>query len=212
MPQPSRLFPAHRVAQHKALARSYIRRRRKHTPVTEEIERRFTQHLSQLIAELEPGSTLAGFLPLATEPPITGALREAVEQGHTVLAPVVLPHHHLGWVRWHPQEPTQVNSLGILEPTGERLDSGAFVEADLRLVPALAVDRQGRRLGQGGGYYDRLFEMLGEKALSPSTAGVVFDRELLDGLPAEPWDAQLSTVVTEEGVRRITPSSTPPAR
>lgn len=211
MPQPSHLLPPHRVAHHKALARSYIRRRRKHTPVTQEIERRFTQHLSQLITELEPGSTLAGFLPLPTEPPMTGALQEAVQQGHTVLAPVVFPRHHLGWVRWHPQGPTRVNSLGIAEPTGEHLDSDAFVEADLRLVPALAIDRQGRRLGQGGGYYDRLFELLGEKALSPSTVGVIFERELLDGLPAETWDAQLSTVVTEEGIRRLTPSSTPPA-
>lgn len=95
------------------------------------------------------------------------------------------------------------NSLGIAEPTGPKLGAEAFIEAHLRLIPALAYDINGNRLGQGGGYYDRLLALLPPSAQGCSTLGVVFAREILDGLPHDRWDARLNYALTEEGIVQL---------
>lgn len=101
------------------------------------------------------------------------------------------------------------NSLGIDEPLGQPQGPELFLKADLRLVPALAFDRSGRRLGQGGGYYDALLAALPAPDLA-STYGVIYAREILDGLPADPWDAQLTRLLTEKGVRVLTTAPSKP--
>lgn len=191
------------TAHAKALARSYLRRRRDQHPTDASIAQDFERTLAPLWRALGPGSTLAAFLPLSSEPPLLPALSQAVAEGHRVLVPVVRPQRQLAWVEWHPQVEHTVNSLGIVEPVGEYLGSEAFIQVDLRLVPALAYDLAGRRLGQGGGYYDRLFEQLGPLAQAPSTVGVVFEREILDALPADSWDARLRFVATEKTLHRL---------
>lgn len=191
------------TAHAKALARSYLRRRRDQHPADASTAQDFERTLAPLWRALGPGSTLAAFLPLSSEPPLLPALSQAVDEGHRVLVPVVRPQRQLAWVEWHPQVEHTVNSLGIVEPVGEYLGSEAFVQASLRLVPALAYDVAGRRLGQGGGYYDRLFEQLGPLAQDPSTVGVVFEREILDGLPVDSWDARLRFVATEKSLHRL---------
>lgn len=190
------------IAAHKKLVRSHLRAQRKQLPPTQQVTDGFTRTLSQLVDQLAPDSQIAAFLPLPTEPPILPALERAAASGYTIYVPVVLPHHRLGWVRWEPQANTELNSLGIAEPLGQRLGPEAFSEADLRLVPALAFDTNGRRLGQGGGYYDRLLEHL-PSANQASTVGVAFDREILSQVPADRWDATLTRVATETGVREL---------
>lgn len=192
-----------KIAADKALLRFHLRRQRLRYPASVETEVGFHRALVAEVQKRQVPCTLAAFLPLETEPPITGALAELVQLGHRVLVPVVLPERQLGWVRWSPDAPTGTNALGIREPTGRRLGASAFYEADLRLVPALAYSSSGRRLGQGGGYYDRLFEGLGSRSLNSATLGVVFEREILDALPADSWDAQLGFALTEKGVRRL---------
>ncbi|WHS51015.1 5-formyltetrahydrofolate cyclo-ligase [Rothia sp. SD9660Na] len=191
------------TAQAKAFVRSYLRRRRTHNPPHPETAQGFERALAPLWQSLPAGSTLAAFLPLPTEPPLLPALTRAVAEGYRVLVPVVRPRRQLAWVEWQPQVEHTVNALGIVEPVGERHGAEAFIQADLRLVPALAYDLAGRRLGQGGGYYDRLFEQLGPLAQDPSTVGVVFEREILDGLPADSWDATLRFVATEKTLHRL---------
>lgn len=191
------------TAQAKAFVRSYLRRRRTHNPPHQETAQGFERALAPLWQSLPAGSTLAAFLPLPTEPPLLPALTRAVAEGYRVLVPVVRPRRQLAWVEWQPQVEHTVNALGIVEPVGERHGAEAFIQADLRLVPALAYDLAGRRLGQGGGYYDRLFEQLGSLAQDPSTVGVVFEREILDGLPADSWDATLRFVATEKTLHRL---------
>ncbi|WP_237194635.1 5-formyltetrahydrofolate cyclo-ligase [Rothia nasimurium] len=198
VPQDSSLAPSA-----KASARSYLRRRRTHNPPHQETAQGFERTLAPLWQGLPAGSTLAAFLPLPTEPPLLPALTRAVAEGYRVLVPVVRPRRQLAWVEWQPQVEHTINALGIVEPVGERHGAEAFIQADLRLVPALAYDLAGRRLGQGGGYYDRLFEQLGPLAQEPSTVGVVFEREILDGLPADSWDARLRFVATEKTLHHL---------
>ena len=86
--------------------------------------------------------------------------------------------------------------FGLQEPVGPRLGPTAVGTADVVVVPAPAVSTGGVRLGRGGGYYDRAL-----RHVRPDTVlvAVVFDDELLDVLPAEPHDQQVTAVVTPSG-------------
>ena len=92
--------------------------------------------------------------------------------------------------------------MGIPEPEGEEHDVQAFVEADVRLIPALAYDAAGHRLGQGGGYYDRIIPLLSEEQLREKTLGIVFAEEIYETVPYDRWDSILPVILTEEGTYR----------
>ncbi|MBD2776059.1 5-formyltetrahydrofolate cyclo-ligase [Iningainema tapete] len=106
----------------------------------------------------------------------------------------------LHWHLWKTNDSVITGAYGITEPHPDAptIDS-AFV--DLILVPSVACDYQGYRLGYGGGYYDRLLS-LPEWASKP-TIGIVFDFAYLPQLPVEPWDQPLSGVCTETGLKMI---------
>jgi 5-formyltetrahydrofolate cyclo-ligase len=94
--------------------------------------------------------------------------------------------------------------FGMLEPVGPRLGPTALGTADIVVVPALAVARDGARLGRGGGYYDRA---LGHARGDAVLVAVVFDDELLDELPTEPHDRRVGAVVTPSGGWQALPVS-----
>lgn len=86
--------------------------------------------------------------------------------------------------------------FGIPEPDPDRCQAMDEAAPDVILVPGLAFDRQGRRLGFGGGYYDRL---LARPTLRVAlTIGLTYRDSLLDELPAEPWDRPVRAVCSEE--------------
>jgi 5-formyltetrahydrofolate cyclo-ligase len=100
----------------------------------------------------------------------------------------------LSWHIWTPEDSLQINSYGIKEPHphAPTIDPN---EVDLILVPSVACDRQGYRLGYGGGFYDRL---LGSpKWANIPTIGILFDFAYLPQLPVEKWDKPLQAIVTE---------------
>jgi 5-formyltetrahydrofolate cyclo-ligase len=102
------------------------------------------------------------------------------------------------WHSWSTvtELPLQKNGFGILEPhpDTQRLDPETV---DLVLVPAVACDRQGHRLGYGGGFYDRMLSS--QVWANKPTLGVVFEFSWLDSLPSDPWDMPLRGVCTEAG-------------
>ncbi|BCO34631.1 hypothetical protein MHEC_10640 [Mycobacterium heckeshornense] len=86
--------------------------------------------------------------------------------------------------------------FGLLEPAAPWLPASALTEADLVLVPALAVDRRGVRLGRGRGFYDRSLVSCGPRA---RLVAVVRDQELVDELPCEPHDVAMTHALTPGG-------------
>ncbi|MBD2663192.1 5-formyltetrahydrofolate cyclo-ligase [Richelia sinica FACHB-800] len=100
----------------------------------------------------------------------------------------------LHWHYWQPEEPLHKGAYDILEPspTAKIVD---VEEVDLILVPCVACDVQGFRLGYGGGYYDRLLSH--PHWINKPTIGVVFDFAYFTQLPVEPWDIPLKAVVTD---------------
>ncbi len=148
---------------------------------------------------------VAAYLATAREPDL-GPTRSAVRAaGGTVVLPVPMPGRCLAWAvddGVHARH----RSLPVDVPTGEILGHGATGLLDLGtklvLAPALAVDRSGTRLGQGGGYYDRLLDDLDGRL---PVLAVVHDEEVLDAyaLPAEAHDRPVSGAVTPTRLLRF---------
>ncbi|MGY2127282.1 5-formyltetrahydrofolate cyclo-ligase [Blastococcus sp. SYSU DS0617] len=148
-----------------------------------------------LLEELAAVRTVAAYVPEETEPGHGRLPAELGRLGARVLLPVVAPHgRELAWAvdsgRLAP------GRFGLLEPVGPRLGPAAVGTAEVVVVPALAVSRDGVRLGRGGGYYDRALRHARPDAV---VVAVVFDEELLDELPAEAHDHRVTAVVTPSG-------------
>ncbi|BFV57671.1 5-formyltetrahydrofolate cyclo-ligase [Kitasatospora sp. CMC57] len=146
------------------------------------------------------GQTVAAYVSVGGEPgtrPLLDALRAA---GVRVLLPVLLPDNDLDWAEYGGPETLTPAGRGLLEPTGPRLGPDAVCAAALVLLPGLAVDRRGIRLGRGGGSYDRVLARLTRRRAEPVLATLLYDAELLDTVPAEPHDLPVHAAVTPSGV------------
>ncbi len=144
---------------------------------------------------LRQSSYVSGYRATRGELDIDAALILLREASVIVTVPRVVGEY-LQFVAWDPEAETSVGSFGIEEPTGARtvpLDAH-----DVVLAPLVAFDRQGHRLGQGGGYYDRA--LAGTGSNRPVFIGVAHSFQEVDAIPTEPWDVPLDAVVTEDGV------------
>ena len=148
--------------------------------------------------------TIAAYLGIDPEPDTAPLLRELHRLGYGVAVPVCEPGYQLSWTAWAPGVPLRRSVRApVLEPTGPRQAFGELPDVALILVPALAVDRSGHRIGQGGGYYDRFLARhpLGRADAVPRL-GTVYRSEVLPAgaIPAEPYDQPLQGVFTADGV------------
>ncbi len=104
------------------------------------------------------------------------------------------------WHSWRPKDPLIPGKYGILEPSANAPILTPET-VDLILVPAVACDYNGYRLGYGGGYYDRLINS--PQWSSIPTVGIIFEFALFPQLPCEPWDQQLQAICTENKIISI---------
>ncbi len=141
---------------------------------------------------------VACYLSMPSEPGTGPLISGLLDRGIAVVVPLSLDDHTLDWVAYDPEAPLAATSLGIPEPSGMRLGAAALGSCDLVIVPALAVDHAGHRLGRGAGYYDRA--LVGVRA--PSCA-LVFAHELLPEVPHEPHDVPVRMAVTPAGLFRV---------
>jgi 5-formyltetrahydrofolate cyclo-ligase len=142
---------------------------------------------------VRPGQTVCGFVPIGSEPGSAQMLDDMTDFGARVLLPVVAGAGPLDWGWYAGPDSLRPGPYGLREPIGERLGASALRIADLVLVPALAVDRNGIRLGRGAGHYDR---SLGMTANGTHLVAVVRDQEIFEALPSEPHDVRMTAVLT----------------
>ena len=104
------------------------------------------------------------------------------------------------WVAYRPHTSLHPGPLGIREPAGPPAAAFELDGLDVLLIPGLAVDGGGRRLGQGGGYYDRMLAGIDpHRDGGPLRVVVLFDDEIVDGVPADDHDAGVDAALTPSG-------------
>ena len=182
------------LAQAKAAARKagYARRKMAHA-----VEGDVTDHLLAVLADL-PGETVSGYWPILTEVDPRPALM-ALHPDRKIVLPVVDgPGQPLSFRFWTPEAAMIVGDFGAAIPVHK---SGA--DPDILIVPLVAFDALGYRLGYGGGFYDRTLERL--RSMRPTVAiGLAYAGQRAEVLPVEPTDQPLDMIVTQQGVLRFT--------
>lgn len=150
---------------------------------------------------LDVGEWVCAYVPVRGEPGSTQVLDVLRTSGARVLVPVTGPPGPLSWAEYTGRDSLRRARFGLLEPIGETLAAAAVSWAELILVPALAVDRRGVRLGRGAGYYDRTLAAARPDA---RLVAVVGDEELVDRLPEEPHDRRMGWALTpQRGLQRL---------
>ena len=141
---------------------------------------------------------IACYVSMASEPGTGPLIAGLIDRGIEVIVPRTVGDETLDWVTYDPAARTTRTALGIVEPEGEPLGGSAIDECALIVVPALAVDHAGQRLGRGAGYYDRALV-----AVTRPLCALVFTHELLEFVPHEPHDIPVSMAVTPDGLFRV---------
>jgi 5-formyltetrahydrofolate cyclo-ligase len=135
--------------------------------------------------QVQMAGTIAAYYSIGTEPSTRGLVFALWKRGSYVLLPVLRPDGDLDWASYEGPDSMVPGPRGLLEPGEPPRGVDAVARADAVLVPALAVDEAGRRLGRGGGSYDRALARVGP--LVPLIA-LVYDDELVEHVPTEGHD------------------------
>ena len=143
--------------------------------------------------QVQMAGTIAVYYSIGTEPDTHGLVFALWKRGSYVLLPLLRPDGDLDWASYEGPDSLVPGPRGLLEPGEPPRGPGAVARANAVLVPALAVDRAGNRLGRGGGSYDRALARVGPQV--PLLA-LIYDAELLDQVPAEPHDVKVRAAVS----------------
>ncbi|MEW9921489.1 5-formyltetrahydrofolate cyclo-ligase [Marimonas sp. MJW-29] len=182
------------LAEVKAAARKAAFARRK--PLFEAATAAQAGYLSEVLAGYR-GVPLSGYMPIRTEIDPRPAMAEACAHGPVGVPVIEAADSPLKFALWTPETVMVPGAFGAAIP-----DDPAFFEPEILIVPLLAFDRRGGRLGYGGGFYDRTLEML--RAKRPTLAiGFAFAGQEVADLPLEGTDQPLDLIVTEAGVIEI---------
>lgn len=190
------------VARKRSLRRELLAQRRAVPPETRRTLGAAIRDAVLTLPELVAARTVTAYVSVQAEPDTTSLLETLLARRRTVLLPITLPDMSLDWVAYQGPASLHPAAHGLLEPGGTRLGAEAVKEADLALLPALAVDRSGLRMGRGGGCYDRVLATLPPDVLS---CALCYDHELLPTVPGEPHDRRVGAVATPSGITRFTP-------
>lgn len=164
----------------------------------DELDRAGLALAAHAVAEWGHARRVAAYASVRTEPPTRPLVDALTDAGVEVLLPVVTPAG-LDWALYGGWS-SLVEARGLLEPSGPRLGPEALLSAEVVLMPALAVDLDGHRLGQGGGYYDRATVTVPVHRL----VAVVFAEDVLTELPVESYDVPVGAILTPDGLRLLT--------
>lgn len=140
-------------------------------------------------------AAVSGYWPMSEEIDVRPLMARLHAEGHTLALPVVVGKGEpLKFRRWRPGAPLGKAGFGLHQPSADAPE----VVPDILLVPLLAFDPEGYRLGWGGGYYDRTLAALRAKSQAIAV-GVAFAAQRVERVPHTERDQRLDWVVTEEG-------------
>ena len=187
------------TSQQKAIVRRRIRADRAVQAPFERAEsgRAISHGVLEVINAIRP-TCIALYFSTASEPSTDELLDELWSRNIQVITPRV-DGTALVWVETERSTLTTIGAFGIREAEGASAD---LSDAQVIVLPALAIDPMGHRLGQGGGFYDRA---LAQFEAPPLLIAVVNDSEDQEDIPVESHDARVDVVVTNARVRYITP-------
>jgi 5-formyltetrahydrofolate cyclo-ligase len=194
--------------QKKELRRHFLRQRQQLDPVTwQRNSREICQNL-QRMPEFQQARSVLAFTSFRQEPDLSSLYylteRSVMDDSSIVSKPLVKQWgfsrcfgKELSWHQYQPGRSWVSGAYGIREPAKDWPQVN-LAEVDLILVPAIACDRTGGRLGYGGGFYDRFLAKI--KRSSIMTIGIVFSMAYCDQLPLEIWDRSLDFICTEVSI------------
>ena len=150
---------------------------------------------------LHQGTIISGYWPILDELDVRFLLEGLSSEGMQCVLPVVhKTTKTLLFRSWQPNDPLAVKCFGISEPKANQ----PCMNPDVMLVPLLAVDYQGNRLGYGGGYFDRtIFSYRLKQFGSVTAVGIAFEAQRITKVPFDDQDARLDWLVTEKGIYRF---------
>jgi 5-formyltetrahydrofolate cyclo-ligase len=151
--------------------------------------------------EVQMAGTIAAYYSIGAEPDTRGLVYALWKRGSYVLLPVLRPDGDLDWASYEGPDSLVPGPRGLREPGEPTRGVDAVARADAVLVPALAVDGAGRRLGRGGGSYDRALARVGP--LIPLIA-LVYDEELVGHVPSEGHDVPVRATASPRAGITIT--------
>ncbi|BDD72741.1 5-formyltetrahydrofolate cyclo-ligase [Streptomyces violaceoruber] len=159
------------------------------------------------LPEVAGAHAVAAYVSVGAEPGTLALLDALRARGVRVLLPALLPDNDLDWGEYTGEgslaRVRHGGRMELFEPAGERLGPEAVTRADVVLLPGVAVDGRGLRLGRGGGSYDRVLARLEAAGARPALLVLLYDGEVVEHVPAEPHDRPVDAVVTPSGVRRF---------
>lgn len=174
------------VLDEKTRWRTAVVAARREIPGTERAQRAAALTTAALRLAATTGGPVCAYVPVGSEPGSPELVSALHEAGHEVLLPVVAPDPGpLDWAAYTGPHSLAPAPFGLREPTGPRLGPEAVTGARLVLVPGLAADLRGVRLGRGAGHYDRTLALA---APDVPIVIVLNDDEVVERLPAEPHD------------------------
>jgi 5-formyltetrahydrofolate cyclo-ligase len=146
--------------------------------------------------ETQMAGTVAAYYSVGSEPDTHGLLFALWKRGSYVVLPILLPGGDLDWASYEGPESLRPGPRGLTEPAEPPRGVSAISSADLVLVPALAVDHAGMRLGRGGGSYDRALARVGTQV---PTVALVYDSEFVPHVPFGQHDQRVRMIARPAG-------------
>ncbi len=153
------------------------------------------------LPETQMAGTVAAYYSVGTEPDTRALIFALWKRGTYVLLPLLRPDGDLDWASYEGPDSLATGPRGLLEPTEPPRGVTAITSADLIIVPALAADSGGARLGRGGGSYDRALARVGPAI---PTVALLYDGELREQVPSGPHDVAVrAAALPAEGITRF---------
>lgn len=152
--------------------------------------------------EFDPGTVIAGYLPIRSEPDLRPMLARFRERGARLCLPVVLDRETIVFRDFVRGAEIVSTGFGTSGPGGD----AELLDPDVLMMPLSSFDAEGNRLGYGAGHYDRAIAKLRGKGRTPVLIGTAFAIQEVDRLPAEAHDVPLDMILTERGLRSLSQS------